>query len=624
MPARQATELTGSARVAWLLFIIAAWMLVHQYQGLRHDAVMYSMQGLAHVHPEYWRHDVYLRFGSQDKFSAFAPLFARFIGWFGLEPAAALLTGIAQLAFFVAAWRLARLLLPERDALMGLFLLVALPGSYGSNDIFHLAENFITPRLLAEALVLAAILQWFKGRRVLAGGFVVAGLIVHPIMAASALALYLWLVLVQPRPRIALLLLAIALAALALVGLMTNGPPLRFDDFWYQVSPSSLAYLLIGHWDSPSWSMALVPLLVLMAGGALLDRQPARRLAQAGLGIGLAGIALTAFGGDLLHLTLIVQGQPWRCLWLSAVLAILLLPWIVRELWQRDDLGKAMVLVLLAEFILVSERYSVWLAPCCALLLALSVRARDRVPERQQRLALYGAMVLLAVAVTVMSSELLTTLRSAYFPHAHGSAPLWAKRVSEIMHNGLAALLVLLVFTWATRPRAARWSTPLVALLCAVGCCALIPLSCEDWTQVAFPPADKQMFASWRARIPADAEVLFPESPLFTWVLLERPSYLSGAQATSGLFSRPAAMFLYGRTEALRPYLRAIGQSIWDLDPKAPAPATPTLAMACAVGDLQFVVSRETLAAIPLEEVPPGAKSIYRGLKLYQCPGYSN
>jgi hypothetical protein len=87
----------------------------------------------------------------------------------------------------------------------------------------------------------------------------------------------------------------------------------------------------------------------------------------------------------------------------------------------------------------------------------------------------------------------------------------------------------------------------------------------------------------------------------------------------SALFSRPAALVLTERETALRPYLRAQGLRFWDPDPGAPA-GIPTLASACAVPDLKFVVSRIPLQATPIAAVPAGVSADFHGLLLYQCP----
>jgi hypothetical protein len=152
-----------------------------------------------------------------------------------------------------------------------------------------------------------------------------------------------------------------------------------------------------------------------------------------------------------------------------------------------------------------------------------------------------------------------------------------------------------------------------------LACAALAPLTWRLWTRLSYPASDKALFASWRAQIPPGSQVLLAENPLFVWIFLERPSYLSRAQLVSGLYSRQAALVLAERATALRPYLRAQGLRFWDPDPAAAA-GVPTLAMACAVPDLQFVVSRVPLQATPVAETPPGVSADFYGLRLFRCP----
>jgi hypothetical protein len=607
-------------RLAWLLFIAATWMLLHLYLGLRHDSIMYSMQGLAHAHPELWAHDVYLRFGSQDQYTIFASIYARLIEWVGLEHAAELITAVSEVVFFTAAWRLARLLLPERLALMGMLLVVALPGSYGSATIFHVVEDFATPRLFAEALALATVLNWLQGRRLVAALCAAAGFLMHPLMAMAGVAICFWVSLVLPRQRLAVVLGLVCLAGVVLVGGLANGPPLRFDDFWFKVSPGHLDYLLIGRWDPYGWGVTLVPLVILMAGSALIDSQPARKLAQAGLGVGVAGLALSAIGGDLLHLVLVIQGQPWRCLWLSTFIATLLLPLIAQRVWQHNLLGRAFILVLLAQYLVIAEDYSVLLCVLALVLLGLSLRIGIRIPANYQRLALWGAALVLTLTLIVLFSNRLMPTPLWEFPQQQYYVPAWVEPTLRVFDAGLPHLLLLLVFAWALRQGRGPWNAPILIVACAAVCCLLAPLTWHAWTQLSYKPADKALFASWRAKIPPGTEVLYPDNPLVEWILLERPSYISASQAASGLFSRSAAMFIYGRAEVLRPYLRAVGQSFWDPEKKPHPMSAPTLAMACATSDLQFVALRSKLDVPPIAEVPATAKAVYRGLKLYQCP----
>lgn len=612
--------LTWPARLAWVLLIAATWMLLHLYLGLRHDSIMYSMQGLAHAHPELWGQDVYLRFGSQDRYTIFASIYAAMIQSFGLEHAAEVFTAASEIIFLSAAWRLVRWLLSERQAFMGMLLLVALPCAYGSGTIFHVVENFATPRLFAEGFALFTVLNWLKGRRLLAGACGITAVLMHPLMALPGIACCFWVSWVLPKPRQAAILAIVCLVGLLLAGTLANGPPLRFDDFWFKVSPQHLDYLLLTRWDTYGWAVTLIPLVLLMAGSALIEPGVARQLAQAGLGIGLAGLALSAIGGDLLHLVLVVQGQPWRSMWLSTAIATLLLPLITQRLWQHNLLSRAVALLMLAEYLVISEDYSIALTLLALTLLGLSLRAEVRVPDSVQRLALWGATLLLVLALAVLLGNRLMPSPFSHLPQQQYYIPPWVEPVLGFCEAGLPALAVVLVFAWALRGERARWMAPCLALLGAGACVALAPLTWNAWTQFTYKPADRALFASWRAKIPPGTEVLFPENPLVEWILLERPSYISSPQAASGLFSRSAAMFIYGRAEALRPFLRAVGQSFWDEDKKSQKMGTATLAMACAASDVKFVALRGALDVPPIAEVPATAKAVYRGLKLYQCP----
>src|ERR1700722_17444613 len=93
-------------------------MLLQPYLGVANDAIFYTMQGLAHLRPELYGNDIYLKFGSQDQYTVFGPMYAAAIRLLGIDHAAALLTLVSQAAFLLAAWQLARRLTPARPALL--------------------------------------------------------------------------------------------------------------------------------------------------------------------------------------------------------------------------------------------------------------------------------------------------------------------------------------------------------------------------------------------------------------------------------------------------------------------------------------------------------------------------
>jgi hypothetical protein len=618
-PLAPTAPLGALERAAWVLSIVAAWMLMHLYAGLSQEAILSTMQALGRVRPDLWAQDIALRFGLQDHHTLFTPLYGLLISAVGPEHAAQLLTVGAQIAFFTVAWRLARGLLTPRQALAGLLLLVALPGLYGAGESLRIAEDFVTPRLLAESLVLAAIICWMHRGRLGTGIFTLLALGFDPLIGITGVALFLWLYLALPRPRLSLVLAGIALALLVLVGWLAKGPPLHFDLAWYQWVPEHLPPLQVARWSAADWGVMLAPLGVLCAGIALLEA-PARALTQAALGIALAGIALTAIGADQLHLVLITQAQPWRCLWLSTALATLLAPLIATRLWQHSVLGRACTLLLLAQYLVMGEHYGPSIAALSFAVLALTLLAAPRIPPQYQRLALLGALLVFVLALVVAIANYFVVAHYRYFPEQLFSGPVWLKSLREAARHGLASFLLLGLVAGLTAGAWRRAAAPVLLLLAALGCAVLAPPSWTLWSRVTYTDADKSLFANWRALIPPGNEVLFAENPLFVWIVLERPSYISRAQLSGALFSRPAALVLAERETALRPYLRAQGLNFWGADPGA-VRDIPTLEMACATRDLQFIVSSAPLHSPPIATAPAGISAEFQGFKLYQCPG---
>src|SRR5580658_588489 len=130
---------TGTQRLGWVALAclaLAFWILIHPYRGVEHDSVLYAVLALSRLHPAALGHDLFVRYGTQDSFTIFSPVFAAAIRQWGLEPAAAVMTFITHVAFFGAALVLARRLMPSGLALLAVGLLVVVPCWYGSNFVF--------------------------------------------------------------------------------------------------------------------------------------------------------------------------------------------------------------------------------------------------------------------------------------------------------------------------------------------------------------------------------------------------------------------------------------------------------------------------------------------------------
>jgi hypothetical protein len=594
------------------LCIVAFWMLQHPYEGLVHDSVLYSFLALARLHPGSLGHDLFLSQGSQDHYTLFGPIAAIAVRWLGLERAAASFTLIAHLAFLGAGWLLARRLMPAALAVLALGLLVMLPSVYGANHIFSYLEGFMTPRVPAEALVLGAIAAALAQRYLICGICMLAALVLHPLMAAAGIVLLFVLLFGLARPWLTLLLASASLVVLiAVSSWVPFGPIARFDPEWFELLHSRLSYLFPSLWPAPDWGHASVP-LALLAVGAISSSQPhIRSVCWAALITGLSALGLTLLGSDLLHIEIVTQVQPWRWLWLSNTLAILLIPVIVGDCWRAAEPFRTVVVLLAAAVICIDEKF----VPAIALLAVVAAVAAPRITEpKQARLLLLGAYALTALGLLVLLGSISAVLKK--LPSIPPDTTLYnsdyllqLRQLRPWASGGILPACILFSAWWISRrPRLTHAIAVLV--LGSALCGAFFPLAWNAWTRVEFPARAFAQLAPWRQQIPPSAEVLWPDAAFGTWYLLERSSYWSTTQMGGVAFSRATAMELVQRE--------------WRLTHQ-PTHANPVddLIQTCTENPtLGFVVTARDLGPTPFAPVIIDADRPDGHLHLYACDAH--
>src|ERR1700730_17081000 len=127
--------------VCLVLLLVTLWPLTHRYKGLGGDAELYAVQALAKIHPNL-AGDLFLQNDSQDRYTAFSPLYAWCIGWLGLRGAAMTLVIVLKIWFFAAVWALTRELFGRRSAFLSTAFVVVIGGSYGGYSVFNYSEDW--------------------------------------------------------------------------------------------------------------------------------------------------------------------------------------------------------------------------------------------------------------------------------------------------------------------------------------------------------------------------------------------------------------------------------------------------------------------------------------------------
>ena len=610
--------------VALLCAFVSVWIVQNSSFGLVHDSQIYLIQALARLHPDTFAQDIFLRYGSQDSYTVFSPLFAAAIRVLGAENAAAILTVTGHIAFYGVSALFARQFIPARFVWLGLALVCALPSFYGGGNKFALAEDFLTPRIFGEILVMAGLTAFLKKRFWLAGVLGIAAVLVHPLMASGGFVFALCTSITPPRVRAWVIVAGVVIGCCALAWMGMHGQQLRFDGEWIGML-WGLYYLWISQWTVVTWASVLVALTTLAAGVLVLERSEGRSICRAALITGVAGIAVTFVGADALQFVLVLQAQAWRWLWVTMLVVTLAAPFIVYRMWSLGALGRAAALLLIAAWLFSIEKYAIGVAVIALLVSIAATRVTRPLPDRAQRLIVFGAAGVLALALLYH----IATARMFAETIPDWSLVPWVLRdIRAASRSGFLPYAVFLLICIAVY-RFDSWKPRLaIATACAVMLAAIAPASVNEWSTRWYAP-EYEAFSGWRELIPPHTEVMWFDQPTAVWLLLDRPSYLSGLQQASAVFSRPAAIAMKRRSNMIRSYTWSEPGAAWikgtnelvspaEIQARANEPI-PLGPLCAAAPDLRFVVTQKNMQAEPLATLPPTVAKRYRDFKLYRC-----
>lgn len=626
--ARAPAHVAGRAPIgAWCVLGIALvyaglWVVATPYFGLNHDAQAYAASGLIAIDPQPLAGDLFFRYRSQDEFSVFPALYGQAIGALGLEPAAALLCGVLQFAWFALAAAIAATLLGPRVGMLALGLLVVLPEPYGGQRVFHLVEPFLTPRLPAEVLSLLAFWLYLKGRRVGSAIAVCVAATVHPLIAFPALLL---LVFLEVRRRIPPAAAAAGFTVIVVCGAilaswLLGGDSPVMEGQWLAVTRIRSPFLFLDGWRPVDWSNLLQCVLVLALCARVMRGSESASVASATLWLAAAGLTLAAVTTFIAPLDLLVQGQPWRWLWVARLFATMLLPGLLFALWSGPSVERAAALFVAAGSLLFVDRANpsalAQMSPSIltAFGAALWAWREPLAPSGRSALgAAYAALVAVVGASLLRATGAVGLVLGSPAPH------LWFA-ILRAVGSATVPLVIVAVGAWALCLRTAGAVSR--GLLLVAGCAFLVavgPRAQAEWSAQRFPERARAQFTDWRQRIPAHAEVLWLGDRLQeTWFLLGRQSYLSRSQSGGVVFSRDLAGEVVRRALVLAPLIEP---GYWIADPAAAnARAQPltraTLAEVCRDPELGFVVAGEDVGgAAARKDWPVRGAAIF----LYAC-----
>lgn len=614
----QPTSRLGIA--ALILAYVAIWTVTGRYWGLQHDAQLYAVQALAKIQPEIFSGDLFLRFRSQADFTLFPYLFAWTIGWLGIDHAAALLTLVSFVGWMLVSWRLARALVGPQLALLATGFLLVVPGWYGAGQVFRTAEPFLNARTPAEVLCLGAFLACVRGYRLAGGALLVVAAILHPIMALPAALVLTCLSLPWREPRYFWPVAAAICCIGAITGaFLLGGHPAFVGGDWLRMTTARSDYLFPQLWQPGDWQASVLPVLTVLLASHLLNGW-SKRLAHAAFWVASCGLVLATLAGTILPLKLLLQGQPWRWVWVASVFAVMLLPSTAVAAWRHSPAGRVVAMLLCAAWLLAQWSSADELPPVgvAGLLLLCSLfvwLASASLSKPMLRVMTAGAAIALGLSLLGLAMSVSAILKGRF---DFGGDPFWVQTTANVLHLMGAAICTVTAVWWMT----IRYGTPariaVAGAMAATLAIASTPGAAAAWMDLTFSKSAYEAFSEWRGRIPRDAEVLWPDGVQETWFLLNRRSYLTSSQMAGIVFSGELATESLHRAEILEPL---VPPRYWLRDPSAsrtkPAPLTADLlARVCIDGGPDFIVGDQDLG-LHVARVEWPTQAMYR--YLYDC-----
>lgn len=546
--AEQNEDPTGSPpKLLLFLLLLAIWLLGHPYQGMLHDATLYAVQALFHLHPERYGHDLFFLYGSQDEFTLFTPLYATLIDLLGL-PAAMLLLLVVGYALWAggAAFLVGRLV-QGFPFWLGLVLIFAVPGFYATDTLLRYAEPFLTPRILAEGLTLLSLALLMTGRRLAPFALLLAAFAMHPLMALAG-AGFAGFYLLKDNPRTVLAIAALGAAMTVLLAFFHLAPFDRLlatmDGPWFEVAFLRSPFIFWDGWKLADWNRVLFSFSLLVTAG-FAAKGRVRRAFLSALAVGVAGVALFWVGTSLFHNVLLIQLQPYRWLWLTQFFASLAAAWLIERFRSADRSGRLLLFGFLTAWLLLDYAGGMLAALICALFVW---HTRN---ERKITLSETATRLLFLLPLVAAPWWLLASWREAavVFPETTGAITIsidfaltWGIMFFTAGGGLVAVLCFPGIWRYGSDQRKFAHLSVTGGILLLLGLSLVLWDRPKQWNRFYMPRILQDSIPAFSRLIPEKATVYWEEDLKMTWFVLGRASYASYQQLAGLALNRRTAM----------------------------------------------------------------------------------
>lgn len=535
-------RLHGPAALVGLISLVA---IFRPYTGIVGDSVLYMGGAVASLDPDGVGKDLMWSLDGQMRFSIFPWFACALVAQLGVVHAAMFLSALGLVSWAAALIALARVIAGRAGTIGVVLACTTFPAAYASFATVYFGEPIATPRVFAEAAVLAALASALGARWMISAGLLAGAALLHPIMALAGVGtIFVYLCLEDRR----WLWAGVVAAALCVIGALLGAPVLDrlaspIDPEWLAMLKGPDDYLFPTSWSESAWSLKAVQAST-VALGALVSRGVVRRFFLAVLLTGVGAVAIALVLGDLFPLLLVVQIQPWRATWLLALSAAMAFSICGVELWKEGPQSRFVLALLALAWIVNATAVGAVLAASVVVMRRFGYGKSIRIEAKAAKWVWFGVVAL--ALVNVVLNYVLAVSFSAAEPGVL-PPPMWLMLDGRAFAVPAALLGVYLVLTPARR--LPSW----VPLSINAGLFLLaLSLWRQEWDpyRVALANAGRQD-ALVRLIESQRGPVLWISGNQETWYWAGRPNWVSGMQGMGIVFSRELTMKWFERMRVL-------------------------------------------------------------------------
>lgn len=304
-------------KYAPFFFAVPLFFISYRYSGIVMDAILYITQYVYSIDPARFVGDPTFDYGNQDSLGFFSPILGLFVKPLGVNLGMMVYTLVAQILWIIAAvFMLKSLMRLTHNRLWILPITIlfvfcfsnAMP--IGRIRFFHFVECYACSRSLSIVAGIAALAALFSNKRWMSLAFILFGTVVHPLTAGWCLPLWFFYFFPKTRWPIAIFSLLFPLTFL-----LHTGPLDIFPEDWLSKPLGfELTYSIAGKY------VALLMFFCFVVKKFSRNECVRKLSISAFLTIAIA-MYWDCWAGYSGHIFL-YQVQPWRVVWLGAVIAV--------------------------------------------------------------------------------------------------------------------------------------------------------------------------------------------------------------------------------------------------------------------------------------------------------------